>query len=513
MKPKYILLFVLLAIGGLDAGYLTYEHYTQLIPPCSTSIFVDCGKVLQSKYSTIMGFPLSLLGLLHYINLLFWVTLTFYYSRPIFKRIVFLFSAIGFLFSLYLVWLQLFVIGAICLYCMLSAFTSIALYVSLRYVFWQDYHELLLKKIEVVYKFFAKPILFFIDPEFIHNNAMVFGEMFGKIPLVRWMLKKIFGYKNLRLRQKIEGLSFANPVGLSAGYDYEAAFPRILPSIGFGFQTIGTISHMPCEGNAKPRLGRLPKSKSLLVNKGFKNPGALHIAKKMAKVSFEFPVGISIGTTNSTSIKTQKDAIEDILSAFKIFEESNVRHSYYELNISCPNLKVTVSFYEPEKLKELLTAVHKLKIKKPLFIKMPIDKTDAEVKKMLDVIVSFSYVTGVIFGNLQKNRKDSAFDTDEIKAAGKGNFSGKPTEKRSNELISVAYKHAGKKLVIIGCGGIFTAEDAYTKIRLGASLLQLITGMIFEGPQLITQINRGLASFLKRDGFTHLSDAVGVDIK
>ncbi len=127
---------------------------------------------------------------------------------------------------------------------------------------------------------------------------------------------------------------------------------------------------------------------------------------------------------------------------------------------------------------------------------------------MLAVIEQHS-PKGVIFGNLQKDRKDPSFDAAEIEKAGKGNFSGKPTYARSNGLIRLAYKKYKERFVIVGCGGIFSAEDAYTKIKLGATLLQLITGMIYEGPQLIAQINMGLEELLKRDGYTHISQAIG----
>ncbi len=327
--------------------------------------------------------------------------------------------------------------------------------------------------------------------------------------VVRSISSYLLQYTHRGLKQKIEGITFANPICLAAGYDYEAAFPKILPSIGFGFETVGTITNNPCEGNPQPRLGRLIKSKSLLVNKGFRNPGADAIIEKLKSTHFEISVGISIGVTNSPDIKTLEEAVEDIIRAYKKFEKSSVRISYYELNISCPNLQTKVSFYDSKGLTQLLKAVSKLKIKKPIFIKMPIDKTDIEAKKMLDVIVAFPIIKGVIFGNLQKNRKDPAILPEEVATVGKGNFSGKPTFKRSNELINLAFKGYGKKLIIVGCGGVFSAEDAYTKIRLGASVVQMITGMIFQGPQVIAQINRGLVTFLKRDGFKNISEAVG----
>ena len=140
---------------------------------------------------------------------------------------------------------------------------------------------------------------------------------------------------------------------------------------------------------------------------------------------------------------------------------------------------------------------------------MPINQSNAQTLKMLDVTARHK-IAGVIFGNLQKDRKNSAILKEEIKWK-MGNFSGLPTQKRSDELISLAYKHCKGKLIIIGCGGIFSAEDAYRKIKLGASLLQLITGLIYEGPLLVAQINDELPKLLKQDGFKHISEAIGTE--
>lgn len=349
-----------------------------------------------------------------------------------------------------------------------------------------------------------------MDPEFIHEAITGYGEKLGQLYFPSVILKKIFFVQNKSLEQKVAGINFTNPVGLAAGFDYQGQLTKILPALSFGFQTIGTITNQPYEGNRKPRLGRLPKSKSLMVNKGFKNLGIHEIIKKLQKIKFTIPVGLSIGKTNSTKEMTQQEAVVDIVSAFKIADSSRIPFSYYELNISCPNLFGKVTFYPPQNLKELLSAVMALKLKKPLFIKMPIDQTNSQILNMLDVIIKFP-VAGVIFGNLQKNRKDKSFYPEELKKFPVGNFSGKPTWERSNELISMTYKKYGGKLIIIGCGGIFSAEDAYKKIKLGATLVQLITGLIFEGPQLPAQINLGLAKLLKEDGFKQISEAVGSD--
>jgi dihydroorotate dehydrogenase len=361
-----------------------------------------------------------------------------------------------------------------------------------------------------IYRNFTKKFLFLFNPEFVHDFITSCGGVAGNLGITRSLMKKAFYVKNRKLSQKIAGISFDNPIGLAAGFDYQAKLTKALPALSFGFQTVGTITNHPFEGNPKPRLGRLPKSKSLMVNKGFKNPGVKEIVKKLQKKEFKIPVGISIGKTNTVKRMTQQEAVEDVVVAFKTAECSRVNFSYYELNISCPNLFGDVEFYSPENLRNLLNAITALKLKKPLFIKMPIEKSDQETAKMLDVIVNFP-VAGVIFGNLQKNRKDKAFNMQEVKKFPIGNFSGKPTEQRSNELIELAYKSFGKKMIIIGCGGIFNAKDAYKKIKLGASLVQLVTGLIFEGPQLVAQINIDLVSLLKKDGYINISEAIGVD--
>lgn len=355
-----------------------------------------------------------------------------------------------------------------------------------------------------------RPLIFLTDCEWVHGHMTGVGESIGRHPILNGLFGDLFRVKNRALKQTVHGIHFQNPIGLSAGFDYEARLMHVLPSIGFGFGTVGTISNQPYEGNPRPMLGRLPRSRSLMVNKGFKNHGIRQVVEKLSHEYFSIPIGISLGKTNSRQAMNQEEAVADVVSAFTVAENSSAPFAYYELNISCPNLFGSIEFYSREHLAELLRAVTDLRLKKPLFIKMPIDKSDGEVIQMLDVILQYP-VQGVIFGNLQKNRQDPALDQEEVMCWPVGNFSGKPTQRRSGELIRLAFRHAGKRLTIVGCGGTFGAEDAYRKIRLGASLVQLITGLIFVGPQLPGQINLELLGLLKRDGFKHISEAIGVD--
>lgn len=358
----------------------------------------------------------------------------------------------------------------------------------------------------------VRPILFLWNSETIHEFLVSVGGILGAIPPARWLFKFLWVKTVAELAQNIAGLDFKNPVGLAAGFDYKAKLTLILPYLGFGFGTVGTITNGPYEGNLGPKLGRLVRSRALLVNKGFKNDGIDALIRRFGGKKLSYPSGLSIGKTNSLEISTQEAAVADIVQAFKKAEAASLPFSHYELNISCPNLLGNVTFYPPENLRALLSAVTGLHLKKPMFVKMPISEPDEDIKKMLEVIGSFP-VQGVIFGNLQKDRNHPDLVPEEVAEHGKGNFSGKPTEKRANELIALAYRTIGNKIPVIGCGGIFSAEDAYKKIKLGASLVELITGLVYEGPELAAKINLELPELLKKDGYKNIAEAVGTDAK
>jgi dihydroorotate dehydrogenase len=340
----------------------------------------------------------------------------------------------------------------------------------------------------------GKPLYFALDAELVHVGFTQFGKALGHTHLTKKIVEQAWAYNDQLLQKKIDGIVFPNPVGLAAGFDYEGELTQILPNIGFGFHTIGTVTFLPYEGNVRPRLSRLPNSRSLIINKGLKNLGALQTVNKLTKYPFRIPTGISIASTNK-HFDSLSEQIEDITNCFRIFEESHVQHSYYELNISCPNTFGGQPFTDPTRLKKLLSAVRKLHVSKPIYVKFPIDHSDAESLELLHLIVKHQ-MQGVILGNLTKDKKnpDIVPADREIWKKSKGNLSGKPTWNRSNHLIALTRKEFGDSITIIGTGGIFSGKDAFDKISLGADLVQLITGMVYEGPQLIGQINHYLAT-------------------
>lgn len=514
---KLFFLIPFIILGIIDAGYLTYEHYRQVIPPCTVNRFFpiasDCGKVLRSSYSIMFGIPLAVIGVFQYSFLLIVVIALIIFRKKVFAYWIIFQSMIGAIFSLYFMYIQLVILKSICIYCTLSALISFIIFFLSYKIFYKERFFLRLTIIAFIYQKIIKPIFFLFDAEYIHQTHTFFGELLGKTFIKNYLNWKLNYQSQIKLKQKIAGINFSGPVGLAAGFDYEAKLTQILYSLGFGFQSIGTITNLPYEGNPRPRLGRLPKSQSLMVNKGFKSLGAIKIAEKLKKLKFIIPVGISVGMTNSSKITSTAQAIQDIASAFKIFEKSKTKNSYYELNISCPNLiNVNINFYKPANLNLLLQLINRLKIKKPIFVKMPIDRNDQEFLAILKTVSQFTFIKGVIIGNLFKDRKSSLLDKQEANKFKVGYFSGKPCEPRSNELIKLTYKNYKNKLIIIGCGGVFSGQDAYIKIKLGASLVQLITGMIYQGPQLISQINLELEELLKKDGFPNIEQAVGIGI-
>jgi len=359
------------------------------------------------------------------------------------------------------------------------------------------------------YRCIIKPILFRFDPEDVHDAMIRFSSWTGQRIIVRNIISRCFAYRHSSLEQDVLGIHFSNPVGLSAGFDKNAQIIDAIGSIGFGFSEVGSITGEPCAGNPKPRLWRLPKSKAIMVWFGLKNDGADAVANRLRNQSFPIPIGTSIARTNDATTIDLEKGIADYAKAFTAF--ANIG-SYFTINISCPNTCGGEPFTSPERLDQLLAAVGVIPTKKPIFLKLPADISFDDCNALI-AVAQHHRVHGFIVSNLTKQRESSGIDTSEIGTDMKGGISGKPTFDRSNALIAHIFQGFGDRFVIIGAGGIFSAADAYDKILNGASLVQLITGMIYEGPQCISEINRGLVQLLKCDGFNTISEAVGKKAK
>jgi dihydroorotate oxidase len=370
-----------------------------------------------------------------------------------------------------------------------------------------------------MYKYLVKPLLFLLTPDFTHKLIIFCGRMAQAIPPIRWMIRKMWSFQNGALQQKIDGVAFHNPIGLSAGFDKNIQLSPLMKDIGFGFASGGSVTLEPRKGNRRPWFHRLPKTKSVVVYAGMPNYGlkkiSHHIIKNRSRIQ-DMPTVVSVAVIANKSTKDQFGPCvsEDlIIKDVKKAVEYIVKHQLagvVEINISCPNAGKEPFIY-PETLDMLLREVDCVERNVPFWIKMPHLYDMQQFDSLLQIIVRHN-IQGVTVANLVKDRTKVTIKdplTDEIR----GGLSGEPTREHSLELIRHAYQKYGDRLTIIGVGGIFTADDAYAKIRAGASLVGLITGLFFEGPQLIGRINRKLVALLKNDGFSHISEAVGADFK
>lgn len=363
-----------------------------------------------------------------------------------------------------------------------------------------------------IYKNLVKPVFFAIDPEKMHDGMTFLGSFLGKYGIGKALTGIFFDHEHKSLEQRILGIRFKSPIGLSAGFDKDAKLIEILPYLSFGYSQVGSVTLKPYGGNPKPRLYRLPNSKGLVVYYGLKNVGVEKIIKRLknADIPKDFPYSISIAKTNSKKTNTDSAGIRDYYQCYRKIIKSGLG-SFHTINISCPNTFGGEPFTTEVKLDKLLSKLRDVDSSKPLFVKMPINLAWKEFDSLLKVAIKHK-ISGVIIGNLNKDYSDKSIKdtiTDELK----GGISGKPTWELSNKLIAKTYQKYKDKFIIVGAGGVSSAEDAYEKIKLGASLVQLITGMIYEGPQVVAMINKGLVELLKKDGYSNISEAVGENFR
>ncbi|MEP7205138.1 MAG: quinone-dependent dihydroorotate dehydrogenase [Candidatus Saccharibacteria bacterium] len=359
----------------------------------------------------------------------------------------------------------------------------------------------------------AKPLLFLMAPDNVHRGTIRIAAAIGSFPITTALIRLIFrSPRDERLVQTYHGIEFATPVGLAAGFDKNGQIVPTIAALGFGFTSVGSVTANQCRGNERPWFYRLPKTRSLVVNAGLANDGSRIIIKRLRRLRPQlverFPIVLSVAKTNSRKVVDETTSIADYVTTLKrASRQPNI--SQIELNISCPNTYGGEPFTTVNRLDHLLSAIDEVGATQPIYVKMPTNLPWSDFQRLLDVIV-LHRISGVTISNLAKDRSNLDIQ-DVLPDSVAGNLSGKPTEKTSNELIRRTYLHCADKLTIIGVGGIFSADDAYQKIRLGAGLVELITGLIYCGPQLAAEINDGLSKRLARDGLVHISQAIGLD--
>lgn len=340
-----------------------------------------------------------------------------------------------------------------------------------------------------MYRYILRPFFFLVDPEKIHH--FVFGaiKFFMRIPGFKAVFRALYAVEDKRLEREVFGLKFANPVGLAAGLDKDAKLFDELGILGFGFIEIGTLTPKPQPGNDKPRMFRLLEDSGLINRMGFNNEGVAAAVERLKKRKTRVIVGGNIGKNKVTP---NEDAVSDYEKCFDaLFDHVD----YFVVNVSSPNTPNLRELQDKAPLTALLNRMKELnaqkKNPKPILLKIAPDLTDSQLDDIIDIVQS-TKIDGVVATNTTISRDGLQTSQERLKEIGMGGLSGKPLTKRSTEVIRYLHTKSGGSFPIIGVGGIHSAEDAIEKLDAGAALIQLYTGFIYEGPKLITRINKAL---------------------
>lgn len=339
-----------------------------------------------------------------------------------------------------------------------------------------------------MYRKILKPVFFLMRPERAHYLAMDLLKTGLKIPLFNLFFKVSESDRGKR-PVRLWGLEFPNPVGLAAGFDKDAKWIDHLAALGFGFIEIGTVTPLAQPGNEKPRLFRLPKDQGLINRMGFNNDGSKAAAKRLAKKRSSIIIGGNIGKNKVTP---NENAVNDYLLCY---HDLYPYVDYFVVNVSSPNTPGLRELQDKKPLLGILSVLQQVNTKqekpKPILLKIAPDLTDAQLDDIVE-IVRESKIQGVVATNTTISRDGLSTPSSEVENIGAGGLSGLPVKDRSTEVIRYLHQKSQGKFPIIGVGGIFNAEDAKEKLDAGASLVQVYTGFIYEGPGIVKNILRGL---------------------
>ena len=339
---------------------------------------------------------------------------------------------------------------------------------------------------------FLRSLLFLLDPEIAHRITINYLKMVRS--------KKPESYNILR--SNVFGLNFPNPVGIAAGFDKNAEVAENLINLGFGFSEVGTVTPNPQPGNPKPRIFRLKDDEAIINRLGFNSDGFDQVKTRLGKTNDSI-VGVNIGAN-----KDSKDFSEDYIRGIKFF---STLASYITINISSPNTPGLRKLEVLENLDVLLDKINNLHkedllIKIPILLKISPDLEYDNLKYLCDKVLS-SEIDGLIISNTTVARNSIT-----SKLAQEGGLSGRPLFKSSTLQLRKVYKYTNGEIPLVGVGGIDSAEKAYEKIKNGASLVQLYTGLVYNGPKLIKNINKDLSILIEKDGYNNISEAIGVEV-
>jgi dihydroorotate dehydrogenase len=357
-----------------------------------------------------------------------------------------------------------------------------------------------------VYQHLLRPLLFSLDPEIAHKIAIATCEKISQSKRLQTIVGNVCTYSHPSLEQKLWGQKFINPLGLAAGFDKDAVAPFAWQSFGFGFAECGSITAHAQTGNPLPRLFRLKSDRALLNRMGFNNCGAEATANALEQIKTNLgkfapiPLGINLGKSKTTPLE---QAADDYCLSFRLLAPFA---SYFVINVSSPN---TPGLRDLQAIAQLEIILKRIQIENkqnlPILVKVAPDLNPTDLQAIAYLAVELK-LSGIIATNTTISRKNLQ---DQTFANAPGGISGKPLSTLSTQAIALLWQATEGKLPIIGVGGIFSAEDAWEKITAGASLLQIYTGWVYEGPLVVKQILKGLVAKLQENRFEHIQQAIG----
>lgn len=345
------------------------------------------------------------------------------------------------------------------------------------------------------YKSVVRPIFFRMDPESAHNLTFSVAEQLGGFAATRGLTRAIAGKPDERLARTVLGHRFPSPIGTAAGFDKNGRLIRILPELGFGFMEVGSATARASQGNARPRMFRLPEDQALINRMGLNNHGAEALAEKLRTSPVSaVPLGINIAKTHDPNILGDA-AIRDYAESVRLLAPYA---AYIALNVSCPNTEEGKTFEEPQALRDLLDAV---RCEAPLLVKFSSDIRENDLHPLLEICEAHD-VAGYIAVNTSTDRSSLVTPAHRLESIGRGGLSGRPLRSDAIRVLEVIRRHTPGHRTMISVGGISTSEDVLRRLEAGADLVQIYTALVYEGPMLVARLNREIATKLDREGTT-----------
>jgi dihydroorotate dehydrogenase (fumarate)/dihydroorotate dehydrogenase len=359
-----------------------------------------------------------------------------------------------------------------------------------------------------LYEDAVRPLLFRLDPERAHELTLRASELSGRSTLTRRVARRALSVRDPRLRTTLAGIPLENPLGLAAGFDKNGRALGMLGAMGFGHVEIGSVSAYPSDGNPKPRLFRIPQDRGIVVSYGVPNEGAEAVRRRLERHRPTVALGVNLVKTNDPARPAvEPDVYEDYAASFSALQD---RAHYVALNLSCPNSAADRDFFDDlPRIDALLTRLAVCDPRVPVFLKLKPTRDAGVLREIVAIADGHPFVAGFAINLPAGKPADLRLSARDSLENMPGAVGGKPVEEYVNAILATLYGIVGDRYALMAAGGVSTAEDAYRKLRLGASVVQLYTGLVYRGPTVVREILAGLIALLERDGFASVPDAVG----